>query len=80
MRKALAYAVDRDIITERVMAGGQPPAYHFTPAATAGFEAPDLEWMNMSQDERDQAALDMLAEAGYGPDNPLEFEMVYNTS
>ncbi len=80
VRKALAYAVDRDIITERVMAGGQPPAYHFTPAATAGFEAPDLEWMNMSQDERDHAALDMLAEAGYGPDNPLEFEMVYNTS
>ena len=80
VRKALALAVDRDIITERVMQGGQPPAYTFTPAAVAGFEPPQLEWAGMEQSERDQMAKDLLAEAGYGPDNPLEFEMVYNTS
>ncbi|MBV7380322.1 peptide ABC transporter substrate-binding protein [Maritimibacter dapengensis] len=80
VRKALAMAVDRDIIVEKVMQGGQPPAYTFTPAAVAGFEPPALEWAGMDQAERDQMAKDLLAEAGYGPDNPLEFEMVYNTS
>jgi oligopeptide transport system substrate-binding protein len=80
VRKALALAVDRDIIVEKVMQGGQPPAYTFTPAAVAGFEPPALEWADMDQAERDQMAKDLLAEAGYGPDNPLSFEMVYNTS
>ncbi|MAM63678.1 peptide ABC transporter substrate-binding protein [Maritimibacter sp. UBA3975] len=80
VRRALAMAVDRNIITEKVMQGGQPPAYTFTPAAVAGFEPPTLPWTEMSQAERDQMAKDLLAEAGYGPDNPLEFEMVYNTS
>lgn len=80
VRKALALAVDRDIIVEKVMQGGQPPAYTFTPAAVAGFEPPALDWAGMTQAERDQMAKDLLAEAGYGPDNPLSFEMVYNTS
>ncbi|MEC7764763.1 MAG: peptide ABC transporter substrate-binding protein [Pseudomonadota bacterium] len=80
VRKALALAVDRDIIAEKVMQGGQPPAYTFTPAAVAGFEPPALDWAGMDQAERDQMAKDLLAEAGYGPDNPLSFEMVYNTS
>lgn len=80
VRKALALAVDRDIIVEKVMQGGQPPAYTFTPAAVAGFEPPELEFAGMTQAERDQMAKDLLAEAGYGPDNPLSFEMVYNTS
>lgn len=80
VRKALAMAVDRNIIVEKVMQGGQPPAYTFTPAAVAGFEPPTLPWTEMSQAERDRMAKDLLAEAGYGPDNPLEFEMVYNTS
>ena len=80
VRKALALAVDRDIIVEKVMQGGQPPAYTFTPAAVAGFEPPALEWASMTQADRDAMAKDLLAEAGYGPDNPLEFEMVYNTS
>ena len=80
VRKALAMAVDRNIIVEKVMQGGQPPAYTFPPAAVAGFEPPTLPWTEMSQAERDQMAKDLLAEAGYGPDNPLEFEMVYNTS
>lgn len=80
VRQALAMAVDRDIIVDKVMQGGQPPAYTFTPAAVAGFEPPTLPWTDMSQAERDQMAKDLLAEAGYGPDNPLSFEMVYNTS
>jgi oligopeptide transport system substrate-binding protein len=41
---------------------------------------PDVELAAMTQAERDAMARELLAEAGYGPDNPLEFEMIYNTS
>ncbi len=34
----------------------------------------------MSQEERNARARRLLAEAGYGPDNPLQIELRYNTS
>ncbi|WP_368186917.1 peptide ABC transporter substrate-binding protein [Aestuariibius sp. HNIBRBA575] len=80
VRQALALAVNRDVIVENVLAGGQTAAYSFTPAATAGFATPEVEMAAMSQAERDARAQELLAEAGYGEDNPLAFEMVYNTS
>ena len=80
VRKALSYAIDRSVITDNVLKGGQFPAFTFTPGATAGFEVPDVPFGQMSQAERDAKAVELLKEAGYGPDHPLEFEMLYNTS
>lgn len=80
VRKALALAVDRSIITEKILAGGQPEAYTFTPGATAGFEIPAVEMASMSQPDRDEMAKALLAEAGYDAGNPLKFDMLYNTS
>ncbi|EBA07584.1 peptide ABC transporter substrate-binding protein [Sagittula stellata] len=80
VRKALALAIDRDIITKNVLAGGEVAAYSFTPAAVANFEPPVSEMQEMTQAERDAKAKELLAEAGYGPDNPLKFGMMYNTS
>ena len=80
VRKALALAVDRKIITENILAGGQPEAYTFTPAATAGFTVPDVEMASMTQAERDAKAKELMEAAGYGPGSPLKFSMLYNTS
>ncbi|WP_010139334.1 peptide ABC transporter substrate-binding protein [Oceanicola sp. S124] len=80
VREALSLAVDRKVIVENVMAGGQPEAYSFTPEAVAGFTPPSSAMVDMTQAERDAKAKELLAEAGYGADNPLSFEMVYNTS
>ncbi len=80
VRQALSLAVNRDIIVENVLQGGQFPAYTFTPAATANFEVPEIEYANWTQAERDARAKELLAEAGYGPDNPLELTYLYNTS
>ena len=80
VRQALSLAVDRKVITENVMQGGQPEAYSFTPAAVAGFEPPKSAMADMTQAERDAKAKELLAEAGYGADNPLTFDMIYNTS
>ncbi len=81
VRQALSYAIDRSVITENVLQGGQIPAFTFTPGSTAGFEVPDVAFGEMTQEERDAKAVELLAEAGYGPGGkPLEFEMLYNTS
>lgn len=80
VRQALSYAVDRSIIVDKVLQGGQFEAYTFTPGATAGFEVPDVPYAGMTQAERDAAAVALLEDAGYDADNPLSFAMLYNTS
>lgn len=79
VRKALSLAVDRDIIVENVLAGGQKPAYTFTHWATAGFETPNIPMASMTQAERNALAQELLTEAGYGSDNPLSIDLIYNT-
>jgi len=80
VRQALAYAVDRSVITKQILQAGQIDAFTFTPGSTAGFTVPEVAFGQMTQAERDQKAKDLLAEAGYGKDNPLKFDMLYNTS
>ncbi len=81
VRKALAYSLDRSVVTEQVLKGGQFEAFTFTPAATANFTVPDVAWGKMSQAERDAKAKELIAEAGYGDGGkPLAFELLYNTS
>lgn len=80
VRKALSMAIDRDVIVDAVLAGGQKPAYYFTHWATAGFEPPTIPEAGMTQEERNAEAKSLLADAGYGADNPLTVNLVYNTS
>ena len=79
VRKALSLAIDRDIIVNNVLAGGQKAAYTFTHWATAGFETPNIPMASMTQADRNAMAVELLAEAGYGSDNPLSIDLVYNT-
>lgn len=80
VRRALSYAVDRDVIVNNVLQNGQITAYSFTPPFTPGFKAPDVDWSKLTQDDRDQQAKDLMAKAGYGPDHPLSFTIITNPS
>ncbi len=81
VRQALSYAIDRQVIVDQVLQGGQFPAFTFTPAATAGFEVPAVDVAGMTQAERDAKAKELLAEAGYGNGGaPLAFKYLYNSS
>ena len=81
VRKALALSIDRNVIVDQVLQGGQFPAYNFTPSATADFDAPDIDYAGMSQADRDAEAVRLMAEAGYGKGGePLAFNYLYNTS
>ncbi len=80
VRKALSMAVDRDVIVDNVLAGGQKAAYTFTHWATAGFETPDIAEASMTQADRNAEAVALMEAAGYGKDNPLTVDLIYNTS
>lgn len=79
VRKALAYAIDRDVVTNVILGQGQIPAYGLTPPSVDGFAAPRLSWGELNQKERNQKAKQLLEEAGFNAANPLRFELVYNT-
>lgn len=80
VRQALNLGFDRSVITEGILQAGQIPAYTFTPPTTAGFTVPVVEAAAMTQDERTAKAKALLEEAGYGSDNPINLEILYNTS
>ena len=80
VRTALSYALDRDIVVNNILQGGQVPAYSWTHWAMNGFKMPVIDYAGWTQAERDAKAVALLAEAGYGPDNPLKITLNYNTS
>ncbi|MFB2862188.1 ABC transporter substrate-binding protein [Aeromonas sp. MdU4] len=79
VRTALSYAVNRDVIADKVMGQGQTPAYGLTPDYVDGFKPVAPEWSKMTQAERDAKAKALLQEAGFDASKPLKFELLYNT-
>ncbi len=81
VRQALSMAIDREAITDKVLRTGEIPAYSLVPPNTGSYgEPPKVAWADMPYEERVEKAKELLAEAGYGPDNPLKFTLRYNTS
>ena len=79
VRQALSYAMQRDIVVNQILQGGQKPSYNWTHWAIEGFKMPEIDYAAWSQAERMEKAKALLAEAGYGPDNPLKLTLTYNT-
>lgn len=80
IRKALSYAINRDVIVNNILKAGQIPAFSFTPGSTANFTVPEIAISKVSQKERVNLAKQLLADAGYGPGKPLKVTILYNTS
>jgi oligopeptide transport system substrate-binding protein len=79
LRKALAMAIDREIITEKLSGAGELPAYGWVPPVN-DYEQQQPAWAEWTPEERHAEARRLYAAAGYGPDNPLIVELLYNTS
>lgn len=78
LRRALALAVDRDIITGQVTNAGEVPAYGWVPPVQnyTGQQMTEAAW---SQEERVAEARRLYALAGYSEENPLRTRILYNT-
>ena len=80
LRQALSMAIDRDMLAEKIIGRGEKPAYSWVPPGVANYEPTLMSFASLTQEERNTIARGLLSEAGYGPDNPLEIEIRYNTS
>ena len=80
VRKALSYAMNREVIVNNITRGGQKPAYSWTYYATAGFTPPVIGYSTWTQDQRNEKARELLKQAGYGPEHPLKLRLSYNTA
>ena len=79
VREAMALSLNREVIVDQVLQGGQRPAYSWTHWAINGFAAPEGGMEDMPMEDRLARATELLAEAGYGPDNPVRLQLQYNT-
>ncbi|WP_420299326.1 ABC transporter substrate-binding protein [Edwardsiella tarda] len=80
VREALKLGLDRDIIVHKVLNQGQREAFSFTPPYTHGIALKPPAWFTWTQQQRNQLAKKLLAEAGYGPTHPLRLQLLYNTN
>ncbi len=81
VRQALSMALNREVIGPQILGTGEIPAYSWVPPGMANYGEPAyVSWKDLSYEEKVAEAKALLAEAGYGPDNPLELQLRYNTN
>jgi oligopeptide transport system substrate-binding protein len=72
IRQALAFAIDRAVIVDKVLRGGQDPAFSFTPRGLGGYEADPVQRLQLDEAAR------LLADSGHpgGAGLPV-FDLLY---
>ena len=81
VRKALSMAINREVIGPSILGTGELPAYSWVPPGMANYGDPVVvEWKDLAYEEKVETAKDLLAAAGFGPDNPLKLQLRYNTN
>jgi len=80
VRLALSLALDRDTVTAKVNRDGRRPAYSFIPPDIANYTTPPrLFFADWPLEKRQAEARRLLADAGFGPKNPLRFDYNFMT-
>jgi oligopeptide transport system substrate-binding protein len=79
VRRALSLALDRNVLTDRILRGTASPAFTIVPASVSQFKPVLPEYSAQPLAARQSDARRLLAEAGFGPDKPLKFTMQYFT-
>ncbi|MGJ0577627.1 ABC transporter substrate-binding protein [Xenorhabdus bovienii] len=80
VRQALTLALDRAIITDKVLGNGQKPAFDVVYPGSGGIYLKHPDYASWTQEQRVAKAKALLNEAGFNENNPLKFTLLYNTS
>lgn len=80
LRRALALAIDRELLTDKVTQFGELPSFTLVPPGISDYQSPLPEWAGWSQAEREAEAKALFEKAGFGPERPLRLQIRYNTS
>lgn len=78
VRQALSMVIDREILSKRVTADGQPPAHSLIVAGVVGADPTPYEWSTWPMDKRVAEAKKLLEQAGVKPGT--KYSLAYNTS
>ncbi len=75
VREALSLAIDREVMCSKVERAGEQPSYSLIPPGMPGYPgAARMRFRALPMAARLEKAKALLAEAGYGPRNPLRFD------
>lgn len=82
LRQALAMAINREDLTEKILGAGQSPLYSVvTPTIENGkYISLNYSWSKLPRDKQIQMAKELYKEAGYGQNNPLTITIKYQTN
>lgn len=80
VRRALNMALDKDIIADKVLGQGQRPAWIVSQTEIGGINLKNPDYASWPMQKRITEAKKLLADAGFGAEHPLSFNLLYNTS
>jgi len=72
VRQALAIGIDRKVLQDKILKAGYTANCGMTPISDPRYPQPQVPECDMSAAERSEKGKALLAEAGFGPDNPLK--------
>jgi oligopeptide transport system substrate-binding protein len=79
LRQALAMAINRKRLVES-LGFGQLPAYGFVPPGTINYSPQEWDWKPMSDEEREEQAKRLYAQAGFSNAKPLRVRVLFNAN
>jgi oligopeptide transport system substrate-binding protein len=80
VRRALSLAIDRDVLTAKVLRGGEQPAYSFVPPLVAGYTPAQMDFAATEGQARLLEARRLLGEAGYGVGKPFSIAYAHSSN
>jgi len=79
VRRALALAIDRNVLTERILRGTAKPAYTIVPPSVSQYPTEQPSYAAEPMAKRQAEARQLLVAAGFSQAKPLKFTMQYFT-
>lgn len=79
LRQALSMAVERRLITERIVAGATP-AFGFVANGIHDYTQQHYSWATLPRTERVRQARQLYAESGHSEEHPLRFTLYFNAN
>ena len=75
VRRALTLAIDREVLEGKIVKAGAIPSYSYAGGFDPEYKGPVIAEAALSQAEREAMAKELMAKAGFGPDNPLKISI-----
>jgi ABC-type oligopeptide transport system substrate-binding subunit len=80
LRRALSLAIDRDVLVDKITGRGEQAAFGWVPPGFESYTSQSILESKMTKNAREELAVELYEESGHSLENPLHFELRYNTS